>query len=230
VAVTLQGIDSNWALFNLPVAFTPIQGPHTAEAVGNLIANALSPFLGITYYSSIVISNNHFYFVLFTYWLMQLFCSNALGPSFKPYAGVIDGGDVTSVKYTAAALDAVIKDQTCICHQLNNLIKRIIGDYFETIYLVEWRLFIKRIRQSKPFEDLWIESTTQLYGKPITLQKDTPTRWSSTVMMLKKAFSVRLAVERMLIVTAGTDHQVFFFFPFFFSCFNFCLLLAHFNF
>lgn len=148
------------------------------------------------------------------------------GPSLKPYAGVIDGGDVASVKYTAAALNADIKDQTC--HQLNNLIKRIIGDYFETIHLVEWRLFIKRIKQSKPFEDLWIESTTQLYGKPITLQKDTPTRWSSTVMMLKKAFSVRLAVERMLIVTAGTDHQVIFFF--FFFLFQLFLLFQHFHF
>jgi len=174
VAVTLQGIDSNWNLFNLPIAFMPIYGSHTAESVGKLIANVLTPFLG---------------------------------PTFKPYAGVIDGGDIASVRYTAAALNTEIKDQTCICHQLNNLIKRIIGDYFEDIYLVEWRAFIKRIRQSKPFEDLWNECTTQLYGKPITLQKDTPTRWSATVMMLKKAFMTCLAVERMRIVTAGTEHK-----------------------
>jgi hypothetical protein len=91
----------------------------------------------------------------------------------------------------------------------------------EEVYLVEWRAFIKRIKQSKPLEDLWNECTTQLFGKLIMLQKDTPTRWSSTVMMLKKAFFVRLAVERMRIVTAGTEHQVFFMlFVFFFFCFN----------
>ena len=154
--------------------------------------------------------------------------SNAKGPSVKPYAGVIDGGDIASVRYTAAALTAEIKDQTCICHQLNNLIKRIIGDYFEEIYLVEWRAFIKRIKQSKPFEDLWNECTTQLLGKLIMLQKDTPTRWSSTVMMLKKAFLVRLAVERMRIVTAGSEHQVLFYFLPFFFFFSFFLFFFFF--
>jgi hypothetical protein len=137
-----------------------------------------------------------------------------LGPTYKPYAGVIDGGDIASVKYTAAALNADIKDQTCICHRLNNLIKRIIGDYFESIYLEEWRLFIKRIRQSKPFEELWNECTLQLFGREVVLQQDTPTRWSSTVLMLKKAFSVRLAVERMRICTTGTEHEVSFIFQF----------------
>ena len=43
----MQGIDSNWNLWNLPVAFAPIHGAHTAEAVGKLIAGALTPFLGI---------------------------------------------------------------------------------------------------------------------------------------------------------------------------------------
>jgi hypothetical protein len=42
----MQGIDSSWTLFNLPVAFTPVTGPHTAEAVGKLIASAVTPFLG----------------------------------------------------------------------------------------------------------------------------------------------------------------------------------------
>ena len=43
----MQGIDSNWNLWNLAVAFAPIHGAHTAEAVGKLIAGALTPFLGI---------------------------------------------------------------------------------------------------------------------------------------------------------------------------------------
>ena len=134
---------------------------------------------------------------------------NIVGDTYKPYAGVIDGGDIASVKFTATALNAEIKDQTCICHRLNNIIKRIIEDYFENVYLIEWRAFIKRIKQSKPFDELWLQCTTQLYDKEIMLQQDTPTRWSSTVMMLHKAFSVRLAVERMHICTVGTEHNVF---------------------
>lgn len=126
----------------------------------------------------------------------------------KPYAGVIDGGDIASVKYTAEALNAEIRDQTCICHLLNNTIKRLLNDYFENVYLTEWRSFIKRLRQSKPFEELWIQCTTQVYGKEIVLQQDTPTRWSSTVVMIQKAFSVRLAVERMHNCTVNTDHYV----------------------
>jgi hypothetical protein len=51
----MQGIDSSWTLFNLPIAFTPVYGHHTAEAVGKLIASALTPFLGIA-------SFNKYYF------------------------------------------------------------------------------------------------------------------------------------------------------------------------
>jgi hypothetical protein len=51
------------------------------------------------------------------------------------FAGVIDGGDIASVKFTAAKLGVELKDNTCICHQLNNLVKKIIEDYFEEAYL-----------------------------------------------------------------------------------------------
>ena len=64
MAVTLQGIDSNWTLFNLPIAFTPIYGPHTAEAVGKLIASALTPFLGIAYFYFYYYFYFYFYFIL----------------------------------------------------------------------------------------------------------------------------------------------------------------------
>jgi hypothetical protein len=43
----MQSIDDDWNLHNLPVAFAPITGPHTAEAVGTLVASLLTPFLGM---------------------------------------------------------------------------------------------------------------------------------------------------------------------------------------
>lgn len=43
----MQSIDDDWNLHNLPVAFAPITGPHTAEAVGTLVASLLAPFLGM---------------------------------------------------------------------------------------------------------------------------------------------------------------------------------------
>ena len=57
-------------------------------------------------------------------------------------------GDIASVKFTAQMLGCIIKDATCACHKLNNIIKRIVGDYFEEVYLLEWRAFIKRLRKS----------------------------------------------------------------------------------
>ncbi len=43
----MQSIDDDWHLHNLPIAFAPITGPHTAEAVGTLVASLLTPFLGM---------------------------------------------------------------------------------------------------------------------------------------------------------------------------------------
>lgn len=47
MGVTMQSIDDDWSLHNLPIAFAPITGPHTAEAVGTLVASLLTPFLGM---------------------------------------------------------------------------------------------------------------------------------------------------------------------------------------
>jgi hypothetical protein len=59
------------------------------------------------------------------------------GEETKLFAGVIDGGDIASVKYTGLRLgNADIKDKTCICHQLNNIIKRILQDYFEEAFIL----------------------------------------------------------------------------------------------
>ncbi len=43
----MQSIDDDWHLHNLPIAFALITGPHTAEAVGTLVASLLTPFLGM---------------------------------------------------------------------------------------------------------------------------------------------------------------------------------------
>jgi len=174
LAVTLQIVDEDWHLWNLPIAFVPIFGPHTAEAVGNLIGDVLIPFLG---------------------------------KGFKPFAGVIDGGDVASIKFTSKKLDCTIKDNTCICHQLNNIIKRMLNDYLEADYLTNWRTFVARTHKSHPFNEIWEECCQQFYGAKKILQLDTPTRWSSTVMMLAKAVTVKLAVERMYHTTQAGDRM-----------------------
>lgn len=46
LGVTLQIVNEDWSLWNLPIGFVPVLGSHTAEAVGNLIAEVVAPFLG----------------------------------------------------------------------------------------------------------------------------------------------------------------------------------------
>jgi hypothetical protein len=84
-----------------------------------------------------------------------------------------------------------------------------VSDYFEDAYLLEWRAFIQRLNKSQPFLELWQQCCMHFYGKIVVLQLDTPTRWSSTVNMLAKGLTVMEAVERMLSITRGTDHNVF---------------------
>lgn len=121
----------------------------------------------------------------------------------------MDGGDIASVKYTAQKLNCFIKDETCICHQMNNIIKRMLGDYFENIYLNEWRTFVKRIHKSNPFSEAWDHSCQQCYNEKQILQIDTPTRWSSTVFMLQKAVKVKDAVERMFRSSKKDEDKVY---------------------
>jgi hypothetical protein len=97
-------------------------------------------------------------------------------------------------------------------------VKRILGDYFEEAYLVDWRRFIKRLNKSNPLSELWAQCCMQyvflsaslnftilislrVYGKEIILQRDTETRWSSTVSMLSKATKVKHAVDRIFNLT-----------------------------
>ncbi len=134
----------------------------------------------------------------------------------------MDGGDISCVEFTSEKLNHTIRDKTCICHLLNNVIKRILGDFFEEHYLIDWRRFIKRIQQSNPMAELWTQCCIQyvlflsltflnnnilrVLGKEIILQRDTETRWSSTVAMLAKANSVKLAVERLYNLT-NLEHK-----------------------
>jgi hypothetical protein len=125
-----------------------------------------------------------------------------LGDGCKPFAGVIDGGDIASIRETAKQLQCEIKDNTCVCHMLNNLIKRMLNDYLEKDYLTEWRAFITKTRKSNPFKELWARCCcASLESKEeVVLQLDTPTRWSSTVVMMFKAYDVRKAVILMYVM------------------------------
>src|SRR5690349_14599745 len=83
-----------------------------------------------------------------------------LGPRSKVHSGVTDGGEITSIKHTAASLPkenkymATVKERLCLCHQLNNAIKGTLQSYFGTTYIQTWRAFITRINFSNPFNEL----------------------------------------------------------------------------
>jgi hypothetical protein len=102
-------------------------------------------------------------------------------------------------------MNCSIKDQTCICHRLNNIVKRAACDFLEDDYLIEWRQFVKRIRKSNPLSESWTDTCNILYKKSITLQPDSDTRWSSTVAMFSKAYEVREAVISLRSVVTGEN-------------------------
>jgi hypothetical protein len=62
VAITVQFIDEDWKLHNIPVAFVNITGPHTAKAIGEIVADKLSYFLG-----------TYMYFLFFVNYCLCLF-------------------------------------------------------------------------------------------------------------------------------------------------------------
>ena len=55
LSITIHFINSDWKLISYPVAFAKVVGPHTAEAIGHLVGDLLSPYLG----------NNFYYMVLY---------------------------------------------------------------------------------------------------------------------------------------------------------------------
>lgn len=123
-----------------------------------------------------------------------------------PFAGVVDGGDISSVRYTSVALNTQIKDNTCVCHKLNNLIKRIVGDYFGEHYLEPWRLFIKRTNKSHPFREAWFRCCEITYGEPVILQIDT----NKVIFCSSQIFFIHSFI-----------HFYFYFYFLIFSCFSF---------
>lgn len=108
-----------------------------------------------------------------------------LGPRSKVHSGVTDGGEITSVKFTAQNLPTQkqymkrIQERLCLCHRLNNAIKDILKAYFETPYLITWRAFISRINYSNPFNELFEECKKKQLGENCVtrLQKDCETRY-----------------------------------------------------
>lgn len=121
-----------------------------------------------------------------------------VGDNVKLFSGVTDGGAVSTVPFTASKLGYKIEARNCSCHQLNNMIKKIVSCYLEADYLVPWRAFIKAINQSNPFKEAWDKCCVGAFGKKIKLQKDCPTRWSSTVVMIRKAVKTKEAVKQMI--------------------------------
>jgi hypothetical protein len=176
VAVTIQFIDGNWSLCNVPVGFRQILGRHSAEAVGNLVADIISPFLG-----------EHKF----------------------PFAAVVDGGDIASAKFTARKLgcEGQLRDNTCICHILNNIIKRILNDYLQESVLSFIRKFVTHLHHSNPFYELWAECCVNCLGKEVEMQMDTATRWSSTLALLEKFTLVLPAVERIYHLCSSEDYK-----------------------
>lgn len=127
-------------------------GDHKKSTIGKLVASIIQPFLG---------------------------------PNSKVHAGVTDGGEITSIKFTAKALAGEnllrdkIEERLCLCHRLNNSIKRTLQDYFGTSYLQSWRSFITRINFSNPFNELFEECKKARFGEQcnVRLQKDCETRY-----------------------------------------------------
>jgi hypothetical protein len=123
VAVTVQFIDSLWKLHNVPVGFVQIVGPHTNEAVGRMIHEILQPFLGVLF-----LLFSLFSLFSLSFLLLFTFFSHFSGPGVKPAGAVIDGGDIGAAAVVGKLFDVNknwFKDQTCVCHQLNNIIKKI---------------------------------------------------------------------------------------------------------
>lgn len=64
-----------------------------------------------------------------------------LGEGAKIHSGVTDGGELASVRSTAAELGVnhtvqrTVEERYCVCHQLNLVVKKFLSDYFGTVCL-----------------------------------------------------------------------------------------------
>lgn len=174
ISVALHFIDKNWQLHAVLICTSHIQGSHKKDVIGNLVAEKMKPFLAL----------------------------NA-----KVHTGVTDGGEIASVSHTSTVLSnknkymKTIESRLCICHQLNNTLKRFLVGYLGKKYILPWRGFISHLNFSNPFFELFCSCRSQVFGKENKekLQRDCETRWSSTALMLQKAEKFRKVVNLMLL-------------------------------
>lgn len=121
-----------------------------------------------------------------------------MGPHSKVHSGVTDGGEITSIKHTAASLPkenkymATVQERLCLCHRLNNAIKGTLQSYFGTTYIQTWRAFITRINFSNPFNELFEECKRKQLGEncSVRLQKDCETRYKINSDFFSIIFSI----------------------------------------
>jgi hypothetical protein len=63
--------------------------------------------------------------------------------------------------------------------------------------LKEWRSFVGHINSSNPFKELWDKLCEYNYSRTVKLQTDCPTRFSSTITMLRQAVAWKDVVEEI---------------------------------
>ncbi len=86
-----------------------------------------------------------------------------------PVAGVTDGGEIASIKYTAQLFNSDIEERYCLCHMLNLVIKKFIEDYFADSYLIQIRSFISQINYSNPFNISWNDACIATFKKKVRI-------------------------------------------------------------
>lgn len=83
-----------------------------------------------------------------------------LGKETVVHSGVTDGGELASIKHTSAELgDRFLKnnieERHCLCHILNNAIKKFLLDYFGQVCMLSfcyWRLYLNYSKQFRRFD------------------------------------------------------------------------------
>ncbi len=151
LSIAVHFVDNNWKLNSVLITTTHVQGSHKKDIIGNIIHAKIAPFLG---------------------------------QNTKIHSGITDGGELASVKHTDESFPKSqkylqkIEARHCICHILNNAVKRILNSYFKD-YLVEWRAFIGHINHSNPFNELFNQCKKKVFGEKDKqkIQRDCETRY-----------------------------------------------------
>jgi hypothetical protein len=178
MSIVLHFIDKTWKLHSVLISTTHLKGSHNKDRKGALVKEKIIPFLG---------------------------------PNTKIHSGITDGGEIASVAFTDNSLPisnkflGKIESRLCICHQLNNIIKKILKLHLETYYIIPWRNFICHLNHSNPFFEFFCECRSQFFGPNCRerLQRDCETRWTSTLVMLAKAEKFKDVVIFMFIKSSN---------------------------